>query len=258
MTRTISQQTLPRTFSQQALLEGLRKGVGRATDLITLATDYHGGPITTEYLLTADIAREFIEHGYDTRIECLNRFLVNGLTADRTAATRKSLGSKRTDIALLDYGTPIPIAIIEVKIGVKTLSKITGDIEKIADTISCIKPQYASRVVGAVVFQVHVKPGKKRKRLTSKAEFKAAIETVERSLKTALADYAKGKSNFTFNMKALQSPNEGIVERDSEYDGEAISWGQEGHATHCHAVIIRSALPAPPPPKSFAELKARR
>jgi hypothetical protein len=39
------------------LLSALRKGVQRSVDLIARITEYHGGPVTTEYMLTSDIAR---------------------------------------------------------------------------------------------------------------------------------------------------------------------------------------------------------
>ena len=47
------------TLSEEQLIDGLKKGAARAQDLIALATEFHGGPITTEYLLTSFIAAEF-------------------------------------------------------------------------------------------------------------------------------------------------------------------------------------------------------
>lgn len=53
-----------REIDENQFLEVLRSGVARTTDLIAKATDYHGGPVMTEYLVTADIARECIEKGW--------------------------------------------------------------------------------------------------------------------------------------------------------------------------------------------------
>ena len=58
---------VPDKISEDALISGLRRGVERTKSLIAHWTDYHGGPTTTEYLLTSDIAREFIEAYYETR-----------------------------------------------------------------------------------------------------------------------------------------------------------------------------------------------
>jgi hypothetical protein len=55
------------------LLATLKEGVKTATDVIARVTDYRGGPVTTEYLLTADISRELIEQDYQVKVECLNR-----------------------------------------------------------------------------------------------------------------------------------------------------------------------------------------
>jgi hypothetical protein len=42
-------------ITDAALLATLKEGVKKATDVIARVTDYRGGPVTTEYLLTADI-----------------------------------------------------------------------------------------------------------------------------------------------------------------------------------------------------------
>jgi hypothetical protein len=69
-----------RAIDENAFLEALTRCVARTTNLIAKATDSHGGPVMTEYLLTADIAREFIEPGYPVTVECPNRTFVNAMT----------------------------------------------------------------------------------------------------------------------------------------------------------------------------------
>ena len=60
------------------------------------AIDYHPGPTTTEYLLTADIARKFIEVHFATRVEFLNRKVVNALTERKPTPKLEPLKGKRT------------------------------------------------------------------------------------------------------------------------------------------------------------------
>lgn len=72
-----------RAMQEDEVLEALAKGVRRTSDLIRQAAEYHGGAVRTEYLLTADIAREFIERHFQVKVECLNRSLVNALTRSK-------------------------------------------------------------------------------------------------------------------------------------------------------------------------------
>ena len=215
-------------ITEDDLLDALKKGVHRASNLIALVTDYHGGPVTTEYLLTSDIAREFIERHFETEVECLNRNFINGLTASEPVTARKEFGRRLTDIALL-YTMMIPLALIEVKIGVSTLRKVEQDLAKITSTIASLKPQFAAKVVGAAVFQVHVRGTSKRK---SKQDLQKAANSIEQSLATDLTDYAKTNPGFLFRLEQLQEAHEGIVEVDAESE-------LDGHSTRYHAIIIR-------------------
>jgi hypothetical protein len=95
----------------------------------------------TEYLLTADIAREFTERDYPVTVECHNRMFVNAITGLKAAQPRKLLRSKRTDVAVIDAGL-IPLALIEVKIRVKKHRAIKGDLDKITNTMSLLKANF--------------------------------------------------------------------------------------------------------------------
>lgn len=229
-------------ISEETLIEHLKKGVRRTTDLVATVTDYHGGPTTTEYLVTSDIAREFIEANYETQVEFLNRRVVNGITALVPRPNKIKLGSKRTDVALIH--TPlIPLALIEVKIGVVSLNGIKVDLDKITDTFACLNATHASKVLGAVVFQMSVAATKKR---ITTSDLKTAIKEKQRAIKIQLLAYLKTKPGFTFRLVALQGPNDGISASDK---------GNDGHATRFYAVLIRDKRPPPLATRTIRELK---
>jgi len=236
-------------IENQWLLSALSEGVKRSGDLIAQITDYHGGPVTTEYMLTSDIARELIEQNYEVEVEYLNRRIITGLTM-RKSGVRKKFGSRRTDIAVL-MSKVVPLAIIEVKIGVKTLNKIKGDLLKITDTIRSPKPQFAARVRGAVVFQVHVAGSANRLHVR---QLNHAVKKIEKSLRTSLRAYKKAHADFRFTLYPLQSGDEGIVATELEPDGNGR---REGHATRYYAVLVRSKQRAGGAPLKFRQLKAQ-
>jgi hypothetical protein len=239
-------------MTDQELLDALRAGVRRSSDLIARITDFHGGPITTEYMLTSDIARELIDRHYEVAVEYLNRKFANGMTVRRSGPPPKKFGSKRTDVAVL-YGDLLPIAMIEVKIGVKTLKGIEKDLIKITATIDALKSRYASRVWGAVVFQIHI-PGSEDR--YEDDHFRASIAKTEKRIKAGLAAHAKSHSGYDFGFHSLQSQDEGYRARELEPDGDGFAWGQDGHATRYYAVLIKSRVASPKPPRTVAELKA--
>jgi hypothetical protein len=240
----------PNEISETAFLEALRTGVRRTTNLIARVTDYHGGAVRIEYMLTADLAREFVERDYKVAVEYLYRNLVNAMVALEGARPHKALRAKRTDIALLHV--TIPLAMIEVKISVRRLSRVKGDLNKITAVMAMMQAKYAAKVIGAVVFQVHV-PGSRS--LCYPDQFKAAVEKIEQKLETEVAVYSGDRSDFSFKMYPLQGPNEGFVGREVEPDGDGFAWGQDGHGTRYHVILIRSTRPVPPSPRTIEELK---
>jgi hypothetical protein len=238
-------------MTQRGLLSSLRKGVKRSSDLIAQITDYHGGPVTTEYMLTSDIARELIEQGQQVEVEYLNRKFANGMTIRRSGLPLKKFGSKRTDVAVL-YSDFVPLAMIEVKIGIKTFRGIEGDIVKITDTIAALKPQYACRVWGAAVFQVHIAGSKER---YEDKHFRTSVAETDKTIKAGLAEHAKAHAGYNFGFHSLQSPDEGYTARELEPDGDGYAWGQHGHATRYYVVLIKSRIARPKPPRTIAELR---
>ncbi len=139
-------------ISEAKFLEILWDGVKRTTDFMAELTEYHGGPIKTEYILTADIARAFLSKGHEVRVEKINRRLVNGLTKRKGWKPKKKFGAQRSDVAVTNSDL-IPLALVEVKIGVgKSISKIRKDLEKMANVIESLQPKFASPVTSGVRF----------------------------------------------------------------------------------------------------------
>ncbi len=87
-------------ISESDFLEVLQDGTKRTTDFMAHLTEYHGGPIKTEYILTADIARAFLVKGHEVRVEKINRHLVNGLTKRKGWKPRRKFGAQRSDVAV--------------------------------------------------------------------------------------------------------------------------------------------------------------
>lgn len=215
----------------------LTKGVNRTKDFIAKLTDYRGGSVKTEYILTTDIAREFVDLDYEVKVECLNRTLVNGFTKKKSVVPRKLLGAKRTDVAIVS--DVIPRALIEVKIGVKNLGRLKADLKKIADTILMMKEGVSSNVLGAVVFEIHVPNAQNR--LHEKDFLNAAVK-IERSISKELAIFGKRYKELCFTMYHLQDHFSGVVGREIEENFGEKSWGIGGHATRYHAILLSRAL----------------
>lgn len=239
-----------REMQEDELLDALANGVRRTSDLISQATEYHGGAVRTEYLLTTDIAREFIEGGFEVRVECLNRSLVNALTRTNGTTPSKLLRSKRTDVAVVESSV-IPLAIVEVKIGVSKITRLKGDLEKVATTLALMKPEFASRAIGALVFQMHTTS----KKWYQAEQFRAAAEAKERRLREELRIFGEGRADAFFTMHSLQRPGQGITGRAVDGIGDEAEWGAFGHATRYHAILIRDTRPVLAPPSTIEELR---
>jgi hypothetical protein len=226
-----------RQITEPQLLDALRAGVDRTRSLIARLTEYHGGPITTEYLLTGDIAREFVERNYETKVECLNRDLCNALTALDPRRCAALLRAKRTDVAIVH--SLYPLALVEVKIRVRTLHKVKRDIDKITTTMALMKPAVRACVIGAVVIQVHIPGGE---RIMYRDQFETLVRAREQRIQSELAEYETRRPDFAFTLQSLQPEGgDGIVEGALEEDASGeLAWGTHGHATQYHAIMIMS------------------
>lgn len=224
---------------EQDLLSGLKAGVERSRRFMEELTEYHGGPVATEYLITTDIAREFLERGHHVQVEALNRHFCSLLTADNARLARVALGSKRTDVAIGDSLTPD--AIVEVKIRISTLAGLVDDLDKLSSTIRFMKATRQKKILAACVFQTHIAATKVRWRLE---DFIAASQQLEEGLRTELFTYAQQWPDFTFEMRDLQDrPADGIVNHGVECnDDGSEEMGADGHATRYHAVLVKHLL----------------
>jgi len=226
------------------LLEYLRLAVKRTSDFMDNLTDYHGGEQTTEYMLTADIAREFLVQSLPVEVEYLNRKLLNASALRKNVDIPKKLRSARTDVALVKDGWS-PLAMIEVKIRVKKLRAVKGDLEKIALTMGLMKARVADKVIGAVVFQTHVTHWNHKP--TNRIEnLKQATVKLESDLENELNEFARDYTGESFSFHSLQKSDVGIVEGDED---------DSGHATRYHAILIRSRRPVPPRAHGFEGIR---
>ncbi len=225
-------------IDQAQFIEILKDGIDRTVSYMAQLTEYHGGPIETEYVLTADIARAFLDRGFEVRVECLNRQLVNGFSMRKGWKPRSEIGSKRTDVAVINAGLD-PQAMVEVKIGVGAkLRPIKEDLVKIANTLECMAAGRASRVRAASVFQVHT-PGTMRDLNTDR--LKITMLKKETSLRAELQAFASNWPDLTFQLISLQNHDAGFYTTEIVHEDEVTqSLGRNGHATRYYAVLLKS------------------
>lgn len=236
-------------LDEARFIEVLTAGIKETKNLMARLTEFHGGKIDTEYILTVDIARAFVESGHEVKVECKNRHLVSALVANNGVNVWKILRGKRTDVAITSAGI-FPLALIEVKIRVSQLKHIKEDLDKISTTVRLMNPAPASKVIGAAVFQVHVNASSGR---FHGHQFKAAIVEIEDRLTKQLADYAAAHPDFSYRLQPLQGPDDGIQGTAIERDEHEAWLGEDGHATRYYAVLIRSMRPVPPAHTHIAE-----
>lgn len=223
-------------ISKAEFLDSLQDGVRRTAAFIARLTEYHGGPVKTEYLLTADIARALLDRGYEVRVEKLNRELLNPLTARKGWVPKKNIGAERTDVAVTDADL-IPRVLVEVKLGIgKTIYRIRSDLEKIANLMESLSAECAARLRAASVFQIHV-PGCARDITVERLVRK--VDRLEASLRNELSEFQQLWPGLTFSLVPLSGPNEGFVSTaiDVDEDGSKVI-GESGHATRYYAVLV--------------------
>lgn len=238
-------------ISELEFVNILETGTRSTTEFMARLTDYHGTAVETEYILTADIARAFLDKGHDVRVEYLNRLLVNKLVQRSSWTPKRVLGAQRTDV-VVTFSDIIPRAIVEVKIGVGgSLAPIEDDLQKIAATIDGMKVNYAAQVRAASVFQVHVLG---RRNEIDTVRLKKRIQDIDQSLTVNLAAFAPTWPDFTFALVPLQGQSEGFVATSIEHDESGgAELGATGHATRYYAIIIKSIRTIP----SGASLRTR-
>lgn len=221
---------------ESELIDGLRSGVRRTREFMDMLTEYHGGPAETEYLLTSDIAREFLQKGHEVRVEALNRHFCSTLASKQVKAARSALGSKRTDVAI---GQDImPDALVEVKIRIDNISGLRKDLEKITDTIRFMTSHRHRKILAASVFQMHIRATKKR---WKRNHFLTALNAFEEKFGVQLEKFGQSRKDFLFSLVDLQSNrDEGVVDFSySEEPSGSKVIDADGHVTRYYAVLIK-------------------
>lgn len=227
------------TISEQDFLGILRSGINSTSDYMHQLTNYHGGPTTTEYILTSDMARAFLEKGHEVHVEYLNRNIANGyVRREGEPHSKIQFGRKRTDIVVM-HSKLNPISIIEIKIGIKNkLGLLKKDLKKIIETLECLKAVFAMRVRAATVFQTHIKGSVDDFTIEN---LKRKMSTREDKLRAELKVFAKNWPQYTFDLVSLQGDNSGYSGTEV-FAHPAEDWeiGESGQVTRYYAVIIKS------------------
>lgn len=148
-------------FGSNDILDAVRNGTMQLASEIADLTDYRGGPTTTEYLLTAAIARTLLAAGHDTYVERQYRKMCNMMVRKADVDSKQSFGGQRADVCVM-LNSVRAVAVIEVKIGVSTFRKVKKDLLKILNLFSSMKPPHAQSLLGFSVFQIHIKQTKDR------------------------------------------------------------------------------------------------
>ena len=126
---------------------------------------------------------------------------------------------------------------MEIKIGVRSLSRpLTEDLLKIIAYLDYLKPSYASRVLGACVFQVHVQA----LRPQSVPETTRRIHKIELKVQDGLNAFAAANPSFEFKWVAFQGRDERIHDDEEIQDVDgAPMLGRLGYAARYHAILVR-------------------
>lgn len=223
--------------NQEVQFDLVRKGVAATDAYLHQLTDYHGGPLKTEYVLTTDIARALLAGQKMVATEFLaNTVKDHVYYRDKQASF--TLGSRRFDVAAFDPAG-LPELVVEIKVGVGSLKKLEGDLRKIIDFLESARPGFANRCLALIVFQVH-RGSKKHCQLT---RISKEVTELENALKQQLATFANGWSGYEFAMMPFQGPNDRISddEVELEEDGSKVL-GRASHATRYHAIAIRKTV----------------
>lgn len=225
------------TQNQQAHFDLVRQGVATTDAYLHELTDYHGGPLKTEYVLTTDIARALLAGQQKVGTEFLANKVKDHLYY-RAKQASFTLGSRRFDVVALDP-VGLPQLAVEIKIGVDSLKKLEGDLRKIIDFLESARAGFATRFLGLVVFQVH-RGTRKHGEL---ARISKGVARLEKGLKQQLATFAKGWSAYELAMMSFQGPNERIYDDEVEVEEDGLkTLGRTCHATRYHAIVIRKTV----------------
>lgn len=235
-------------IDENSFIECIKTGCDATSDFMHRVTNYHGGPTATEYILTADIARAFLEKNDAVQVEYLNKNAA-GLNAKPVGGYEmiKNLKNIRTDIAIGD--DHVLSALIEIKIGIKnSLRLIENDLFKMIRTLECIKANHASKILCASVFQTNIIGNLDD---NTNIRLKDKIKKREIKWKEQLDKLAGKYCNYNFRLVDLQAEDSGYsIAKAHPFSfmhnefGELVpdEWemGPAGQVTRYYAVLMKS------------------
>lgn len=223
------------SLSEKNLLSCVKSGINNSQSFIDRLTEYHGGPIGIEYILTTDIARALLDKFDTVSVEHHYARLLNALSAP--SANRKLFRSTRADVVVINDLHPPPL-VVEIKIRVRKFEDIKSDVQRIMRLLNAYKPSLAQRSLGIVVFQVHLYG---RKNWLESDRILRQIKIIEGKISNQFNSFADSHSDFEFQWWPFQEPDAGAVGR--ELDGDPsdpdAAWGRVGHAVRYHGILLR-------------------
>lgn len=167
-------------MTRDRLIEVLRAGASVHQSEAMEFNDFDLDATSTEYLLTACLLRAALQSHERARAEALCKKVVNVLTSSAAAAVRQGFGKQRLDVLVGQYLAPL--ALVEVKIGVRSVLKLTSDVDKILTTIDSLD-KVRTPVLGALVYEVHV-PGNGK--IATIAQFDAEMARLTNRIRSGL------------------------------------------------------------------------
>ena len=217
------------------VFEAVREGIARSKGLIEKLTNYHGGPVETEYILTTDIAHALVDRFDGVSVECKYRNLVNLHTGILPLAKFKS---HRADLAVAN-GIDPPTAVIEIKIRVRRFNDIYHDVCRLSRLLRAINARYREYTLGLVIFQISVRG---RLNWYKPERILTAVREVEGRIEEDVRKYSAQQPDLEIEWMPLQGPDEGVIGRELEGgpDDPEASWGRTGHGTRYHLLKVCS------------------
>ncbi len=135
---------------------------------------------TTEYLLTAAVVTEAIARNHVVRAEARYLKIANLITTNAPAFVKRLFGLQRLDILI---GSELaPLAVAELKIRVRTASKLISDADKLLGMHTLLKG--AARIPAVLVFEVALKGNA---RCVTKKHFRMAFLRLFLSIRADLS-----------------------------------------------------------------------
>ncbi len=226
---------------EEEMLRAVAAGIKETESFTTQKNDFFGDAVTTEYLLTADVAKAlWLRQLQDVRVEFVINNIIHLLV--KAPGVNFTLGSRRFDVAVLDSaGTPY--FAVEMKIRVRSLSgsassgTVEDDLKKIISYLGYLKCPNAQKKLGLCAFQVFQEAaGRRQLEQTTQS-----IHRIESSMMAELDAFSKRHPNFEFSWVSFQGPTERIFDDEETTDSDDVTpmFGRYGYACRYHGILVR-------------------